>query len=331
MRKKGIPTRMGKKLGFWAQDTFFAMGTFVTHSAYGMRAKRALSRAKAETLRLERLFSRFLPSSEIGRLNACAGTESVCLSPETWDLLSFAVEMSRLSGGCFDITVGPLTRLWSAHLSGKPIPEAAELQAAAALVGCQFLRLDAAGKTARLAKPGQSVDLGGIGKGYAADRIAEVFRNHGIACALTNFGGNVAAVGARPDGSPWRIGIRHPRRPDCLLGAVEVADRSVVTSGDDQRCRLDAQGRRYHHIVDPATGRPSEAGLVSVTVIAPSSTTADALSTCLFLSGPEKGKALLVKFPGIQAILVDAESTVHMTQGLRESFHPAEPLQTRWI
>jgi thiamine biosynthesis lipoprotein len=193
-----------------------------------------------------------------------------------------------------------------------------------ALVGYEDLTLDRDRMTVGLKRTGQSIDLGGIGKGFAADKIVELFRGYGISSAFTNFGGNVAAIGSKPDGSPWHVGIRHPRKEEGLIGAVLVSDKSVVTSGDYQRYFVDNDGIRYHHILDPATGYPADSGLVSVTVISDSSVTADALSTLLFVAGMEKGIECLESFPGTEAIFADRKLNIYVTERAMEYFQAAE-------
>jgi thiamine biosynthesis lipoprotein len=174
--------------------------------------------------------------------------------------------------------------------------------------------------TARLRRVGQSIDLGGIGKGFVGDKIVDVFEQFGVSSAYSNLGGNVVTVGSRTDGSPWQIGILHPRQENRLIGAVSVVGETVVTSGDYQRAFTDRQGKRHHHILDPKTGYPSDSGLISVSVIAQKSLTADALSTILFVAGLEKGLQFLRAFPQIEAVFVDADLHVTVTQGLRTRF-----------
>ena len=177
--------------------------------------------------------------------------------------------------------------------------------------------------SAELGRAGQAVDLGGIGKGYAGDRAKEVLRDHGIASAYANLGGNVITVGHKPDGTPWQIGIQHPRQEGALLGVLSVTDRSVVTSGDYQRFYIDGHGKRQHHILDPTTGYPAASGLISVTVVTDRSMVADVLSTALFVAGLERGLGLLEGYARAEAIFVDANLRVYVTRGLRPYFQPA--------
>ncbi|MEM5771067.1 MAG: FAD:protein FMN transferase, partial [Bacillota bacterium] len=178
--------------------------------------------------------------------------------------------------------------------------------------------------------PGQSVDLGGIGKGFASDPFMTIFQDYGITSAFSNIGGNVSTLGNKPDGLPWRVGIRHPRQ-EGLMGAVAVTGKAVVTSGDYERFFIDKLGRRFHHILNPLTGCPAESGLISTTIIADSAMTADALSTAVFVAGLERGLELIRKHLGVQALLTDDQLRVYATRGLYQSFQPAEGLAVTYI
>jgi len=311
--------------GLVAQTTHCAMGTVMSHKVFGPAAEQGLAAACREIARLEGLLSRFLPGSDISRVNGSAGAEPVKISTDAYEVLCEAVAFSRLCPGCFDVTIEPLVALWSRGKAALTAPDEDSIGRALALVDYRDLRLDAGdcypfAMTAGLAYTGQAVDLGGIGKGYAGDRIVEVLRQFGVASAYSNLGGNVVTLGSKPDGSPWRVGIQHPRQENRLLGALSVVDQSVVTSGDYQRCFTDRQGKRHHHILNPTTGCPAEAGLISVTIVADRSLAADALSTSVFVAGMEKGLAFLRGFPRSEAVLVDADLRVYITPGLEGRF-----------
>lgn len=311
--------------GLFAQSEKFGMGTVISHKAFGEHAGEAILAAEKEVIRLEGMLSRFIPDSEISRINAQAGAGYEKVSSETFAILCEAVKFSKRSG-CFDITIGPLVDLWKKASEIYEPPERAMILKTLSLVDHNDLRLDDGIKTAGLKRKGQSIDLGGIGKGYAAEKIIDVFKKHGIKSAFTNFGGNVIVLGAKPDGSPWRVGIQHPRKEGGLIGAVSVAGKSVVTSGDYQRFFFGKDGRRYHHLLDPVTGYPSESGLISATIISANSVTAEALSTILFVSGM-KGADILKSYPGTDAILVDTNLGVTVTRGLEDCFEPAEDIK----
>jgi thiamine biosynthesis lipoprotein len=303
-----------------AQTTHCAMGTVMTHRAFGSYAQDSLTAVRSEVTRLEGLLSRFLPDSDISRVNGSAGRKSERVSRATYDVLSEAVEFSRSCPGCFDVTVEPLVTLWNAARESGARPDASSIRQILPLVNYRDLILDPRAMTAELRNGGQAVGLGGIGKGFAGDRILEVFKRFGVSSAYSNLGGNVVTLGAKPDGSPWHVGIQHPRQEEGLIGAVSVVNQTVVTSGDYQRYFTDGQGKRQHHILDPMNGYPSESGLISVSIISDKSVLADTLSTILFVAGMEKGLAILRSFPGTEAILVDSDLQVYVTLGLKTRF-----------
>lgn len=314
-----------------AQSTHVGMGTVMAHHAYGPRAAECLAAIRREAARLEESLSRFLPASEISRVNRSAGGGSESVSQDTYALLAQALEYAARSQGCFDITIGPLAALWhSARETAMP-PDHASIRAALALVDYRDLLLDPSRRTAGLRQVGQSVDLGGIGKGFAGERFLEIYQEYGILSAYSNIGGNVVTLGGKPDGAPWQIGIQHPRQEDRLIGSVAVTGKSVVTSGDYQRYFIDRQGIRRHHILNPASGYPAESGLISVSIVAENAMQADALSTMVFVAGLEPGLDLLRDYPGAEAVLVDQRLQVFITPGLEGSFQPEQGARVRQL
>lgn len=310
-----------------AQSAKYGMGTIIANRVFGELAEEALKAAEKETARLEEILSRFIPDSDISRINKSAGIKDEVIGSETYEVLSRAVEFSQCSQGCFDITVGPVMDLWRSSREAVKPPEEAKLRQILYLVNYHDLVFEPDKKAVSLKKAGQSLDLGGIGKGFAADKILEIFRTYNVTSAFTNLGGNVAAIGAKPDGSPWRIGIRHPRQDHNLIGVVSVINKSVVTSGDYQCYFIGSNGKRYHHILDPQTGYPAESELISVTVAAESSLAADALSTILFTTGMKTGLELLKLFPGTEAIFIDINLKVYVTQGLQAYFQTCDDIK----
>jgi thiamine biosynthesis lipoprotein len=296
------------------------MGTVVQQTVWGGNARQAAAAVQREIRRLQSLLSVYSSGSDVAGLNKMAGKGPVTLHPDTVRVLSRALEISSLSDGAFDITAGPLIKAW-AVTSGNPVPPSGSaISSLRDLVSYRDLHVDGPGRSAYLAKPGQMVDLGGIGKGFAGDKAASVYRRHGIESALLDLGGNIVAVGSRPDGSPWNVGIQDPAgaRGECL-GVLQVRNRSVVTSGDYERY-FEAGGRRYHHIIDPATGYPASSGLSSVTVVGDDSMTADGLSTAVFVLGAEKGLRLIAQVRGAEAVLVTSAREVIVTDGLKQAF-----------
>ncbi len=307
----------------------FGMGTEMAHRAYGENAAKALKAVEEEAKRLERLLSRFTPESDVGRINAGAGGKPVTVGVETLKILELAADVSAISRGCFDVTIAPLADLWDYKNAVSP-PEAGRIRGVLPLVGYRDIVFDKAEKTAGLKREGQSMDLGGIAKGYASDRFMEIFSEYGVVSAFSNIGGNVSTLGSKPDGSAWRIGIRHPRAED-LIGVVETCEEAVVTSGDYERYFTDAAGKRYHHILNPKTGYPAESGLISVTVVAKSAMLADALSTAVFVAGLELGAAILSNYKQAEAVLIDEKLRVYVTRALKNRFESASGIALKYI
>lgn len=304
------------------------MGTVVNQIVYGAAARGATLAALQEVRRLEALLSRFSRRSDVSKLNRAAGEKPVRLHPEAIRVLAKAFEVSRLCDGAFDVTASPLVSLWKVTSDSPAVPSEDAIMQARRLVDYRCLFVDESSGSASLKGPGQMVDLGGIAKGFAADRAVEIYRKRGVTSAMIDLGGNIAVLGSKEDGSPWNVGIQDPDAPrgECL-GVLSVSDKSVVTSGDYERF-FEVDGQRYHHIVDPRTGYPAESGLRSVTVVASLSMTADALSTALFVLGLERGLELLRTIratessEGVEALFVTGRREVHMTPGIAETYTP---------
>lgn len=290
-------------------------------------AERAIADALAEVKRLEQLMTPYGDSSDIARLNAAAGRRSVRVDPATLDCVSRALEMSRLSQGTFDVTFHALRGLWHFDDVTRPsLPDPAEIRRRLPLIDYRRLRLDRAGGTLFLEKPGMAVHLGGIAKGYAVDRAVAVLRARGFADAIVQAGGDLMLAGSK-GGQPWRAGIRDPRGPrDANLAVVPVIDHAFSTAGDYERAFL-LEGVRYHHILDPKTGYPAR-GVRSVTLWAPDATTADGLDDAVFILGVKRGLALVERLPDVAAVIIDDGGRVHVSarlQGRVEILHPPTP------
>lgn len=302
------------------QRELFAMDTFMTLTAWGPQGQEALDAAVEELRRLDALLSTGSAASEVSRLSREGGGP---VSEDTAALLAASLEAYRATEGGFDPTVYPLMELWGFPTRDYRVPSAEEIAAVLPLVDASQIRLEG-GQVAL--GPGQKLDFGGIAKGYAAARVMEVLRAHGVTSAMVSLGGNVQTLGRKPDGSPWRIGIQDPEAPQgAVLAAVEACDLAVVTSGGYQRY-FEAEGRRYVHILDPRTGSPAESDLLSATVVSADGTLADALSTSLYILGREGAEALWRASGGsFDMVLVSEEGEVLVTEGLRRSFQPERP------
>lgn len=310
-----------------AEVTGFAMGTYARVVVEGQGAERVIAGVMPTLDRLTKALDRFDPESDVGRLNARAGEGEVAVGEATARIMADALRIARLTGGAFDPTIGPLVDLWGfvnptgeqdspsqGTVQGQAPPDPGAIEAALDRVGYQGLRVDPTSGTAALERPGMVLDLGGIAKGAAVDILAEQLREAGARRAFIDLGGNLYALGRKADGSPWRVGIQHPRQSGAVIAVVEAVDRAISTSGDYQRYFIH-QGTRYSHLLDPSTGYPARE-LASVTVLAPSGAEADGLSTALFILGAERGKALAESLPGVEAVFVDQGMNVTYTRGL---------------
>jgi thiamine biosynthesis lipoprotein len=292
------------------------MDTLVTQIGHGASGPAAIAGAETEMLRLERLLSFYSSESDVGKLNLAAGSREVSLSAEAIDVLGRAKALAEATDGAFDPTIGPLVRAWRAARAEGTVPSPEALRIATCLVDHRDLRVDAVRQSAGLRRTGQAVDLGGIAKGYIADRMADVHREAGVTSGLINAGGDIVAVGSRPDGRPWRIGLQHPRRRrGRWFAVVPAANQAVVTSGDYERYH-EVRGTRYHHLLDARTGYPAISGLISVTVIAERAVDADALATAVFVLGADAGVELVRRIGSCQAVLVTGDGTVLISKSL---------------
>jgi FAD:protein FMN transferase len=291
-------------------------------------ARAAAAAVFAEFDRLDALMSVWREESDVGRLNASAGGAAVHISPEVAEVLRAAHQVSAWSDGAFDVTFGALSGLWRFdHDQDNRIPAAADVAARLPLI--DYRRVELHGNTARLATAGMRVHLGGIGKGYAIDRAVAILRAHGLSDVLVQSGGDMYASGTRGDRA-WSIGIRDPRGPaDQLLATLALTGAAISTSGDYERF-FEADGRRYHHILDPRTGQPAT-GTRSVTIVAPQSMLADAVATAVFIMGPDEGMALVGRLPDVEAAIVTGEGELRISPGLRGRLQvAAASLPDRW-
>lgn len=299
------------------------MGTIVEITAEGGEANAlhtAANAAFAEMNRLSDMMNRYNPASVVTAVNDAAGARAVSVPPELMEVLAMAQRMSARTDGAFDITIGSL-RGWRFRPGEERVPAPAEIAAELRLVGWRKLVLDPAAGTAFLREPGMRIDLGGIAKLYILDAGWRTLARHGVRRALLNGGGGDVRAGGPPDGPPWRIGIRDPRAPDRLFGVLAVTRGFVASSGDYERAFV-RDGRRYHHIIDPRTGYPSD-GPRGVTVIAEEIEAANGLSVAVMVLGKRAGARLVAATPGADALIVDRDGSVWMSDGFRARLSPA--------
>ena len=260
------------------------------------------------------MFSNKIEDSEISRINS-AGGNSVEVSDETVTLLRKAIYYGDLSNGAFDVTIAPVSNLWDFHAEAPALPAPEAIYEAASHVDYKNILID--GNTVRLLDPYASIDVGGIAKGYIADILKKYLKEQGVKHAVINLGGNVLAMGSRLDGSDYNIGIQKPfDMTGEPITSVRISNKSVVTSGTYQRY-FEADGKLYHHILDPNTGYPCENNLTSVTIITNSSLTADALSTTCFLLGYDKSMRLIEQLDNVDAVFITNDNKIHYSKNFQ--------------
>ena len=294
----------------------FLMGTMVTLTAVApneILVQAALTAGFQEIRRIEALISTWIETSDLSRVNQAAGQEPVSVSEETFALLKRALEIADYTEGGFNIAIGPAVRLWNIPEAPR-IPSDMELEIAAQYVDYHDIHLDPTRRTVLLEKPGMQIDVGGIGKGFAAEKAAAVMQEVGASGGLVAVSGDIRVFGKRADGTAWPVGIKHPRQPGEILATLDATDEAISTAGDYERAFI-KDGVRYHHILDPETLQPARL-CQSVTIVAPDGTTADGLDTGIFVMGPVKGMALIERL-GVGGVIVDAEGRVTVSSRLR--------------
>jgi thiamine biosynthesis lipoprotein len=294
------------------------MGTVVFVTAVGADESTAQQAAKAgldEIRRLEELLSTWIPASELSKVNAAAGQEPIQVSQETVEVLERSLDMAKLTNGGFNIAVGPAVKAWNASGEGQ-VPPQKDLEALRPQIDLSEIQLDKKKRTVWLRRQGMQIDVGGIGKGYAADLAARVMQASGASAGVVALSGDIKTFGRMPDDQRFVFGIQHPRKEQGeILGRIELENEAVSTAGDYQRYFM-KDGIRYHHILDPATLQPAR-GCQSVTVIAKEGVMADGLDTGIFVMGPDKGMALIESLPDVEGVIVDQEGKIVVSSGLK--------------
>lgn len=261
-------------------------------------------------------------TSEIAHINQRGYLEPVKVSHDTFSVVERALEMAKVSGGAFDPTVGPLVEAWGIGGDNPRRPPQDEIDHLLKLIDASKVVLNPDDLSIRLLVEGMKLDLGGIAKGYAADEVAKVLRESGVNSAIINLGGNVLTIGVKPDGTSWRIGIQNPHTErGGHVAIVNVDSKTVVTSGPYERY-FELDGVIYHHILDTKSGYPVVTDLLSVTIITDESIYADALSTTLYSLGLKEGMTLIDSLEGVEAIFIDNNDTIYLSEGFEEGLYP---------
>ncbi|MDD6847971.1 MAG: FAD:protein FMN transferase [Oscillospiraceae bacterium] len=294
---------------------FFCMDTPMSITAYGSNSENAVNEAKDKIIELDGLLAVDKKSSEVHILNR---DKSLKGSKDIINLVKRSKEISEQTKGAFDITTSPLTELWGfrTYLQ-KKVPTENEINNALKSVSSNNIQIN---KDKITLENNASVDFGGIAKGYASGKVKEIFEKNNIQSGLISLGGNVRAIGKKPDGSNWTVGIADPDNTTEQIGVLSVNDTAVITSGGYQR-NFTEKGKTYHHIIDPKSGYPADSGLKSVTVVSKDDTLADALSTALFVMGLEKAVDFF-KGSGLDfgAVFITDNDEIFITDNLNNSF-----------
>ncbi|TET64819.1 FAD:protein FMN transferase [Candidatus Aerophobetes bacterium] len=288
--------------------TEMIMGTVVEISVIPADEE-AIKEAFDAIKKVDELMSTYKPESEVSILNRQGENH---LSPQTTQIIQEAIKFSEMTEGAFDITCRPLINLWKRAKKEAKIPTLQEIEEAKELVSYKKIALE--DDLVKFQQPGMQIDLGGIAKGWAVDKAIQALKKRGVRAALVNAGGDLYALGRRGLWKKWELGIQHPRDQEKILTTIEVSDKGVATSGDYRRY-FTLEGRRFSHIVDPRTGETVEEVPMSVTVVAPDATTADALATGIFVLGPEEGMKLIESLPGIEGLIVSEGMRMDSSSG----------------
>lgn len=298
--------------------TQVALDTVCTITAYDC-SEETLDQCFKKIEGIEQKMSVDLEESEVSQINQNAGIRPVVVSDDTFQVISEAIKYSELTSGRFDITVGPLVKLWGINKPEQKVPSEEEIQEAITKINYTMVDLNDEQKQIFLKEKGMSLDLGGIAKGYAGDAIVDILKKSGAEHGIVDLGGNLSVIGTKPDGTDWNIGIQTPfQATGEYFGVVSVSDRSVVTSGIYQRY-FKENGKIYHHIMDTRTGYPVDNGLAGVTIIYGKSIAADALAKS-FAMGLEKGMEFVKNQKDAEAIFVTVDNEVYITPGLEGFF-----------
>ena len=306
-QESAVVIRVQMQMGTLVKITAVARNESVAHAA--------ATAGFAEIRRLEEILSTWIQTSELSRVNASAGLKPVSVSPETMTVVQGAIQVAEMTDGGFNITIGPAVDAWNV-IEGRRIPTESELESLHPLVDLQAVHADVRKQTIFLEKTGMRIDVGGIGKGYAADQAVMAMKKAGALAGVVALSGDIKTFGELPGGRKFPVGIQHPRKEGEVLAFIDLENEAISTAGDYERF-FERDGVRYHHILDPKTLQPARS-CQSVTVIAREGIWADGLDTGIFVMGVESGMRLVEALPDVEAVIVDHEGSVHVSTGLRD-------------
>lgn len=304
------------------EDTKFLMGTVVKISIYNENKQEALTAAFKKVSTLADAITVNQKGSEVDKINNNAGKKPVKVSKDVFELIEKAVYYSKNSNGAFDLTIGPITQLWHIGFSDARKPSQEEIDQALKLVDYHDVKLNHQKQTVYLERAGMQLDLGGIAKGFIADKVVEVLKKHDVNTAIVDLGGNIYVMGDSPfrKNKPWNVGIQDPKSVrGTSLGKLPASNKTIVTSGIYERY-LKVDGKTYMHLMNPKTGYPFDNNLMGVSIITNKSVDGDALSTATFDKGLEKGLKYIEQKKDTEAIFVTKDKKVYITSGLKGKF-----------
>lgn len=301
--------------------TELLLGTSCNIKIYGYKDEKIFVKVFNRIREIEDEMTINRAGSEIDEVNASAGIHAVKVSEDTFYTVKKGLEYSNISKGRYDITVGPLVKVWGIGTDKAKVPSLDEISASKRYINYKDVIMDDIAKTIMLKNKGMIIDLGGIAKGYAADEVAKVLKDNGVKHAIINLGGNVLTIDANPNGNLWRIGVQNPFSEERgeSIGTIEVRDKTVTTAGIYERY-FEYNGKKYHHILDIDTGFPVENELAGVTIITNSSTEGDGIDTAILLMGLEKGMEFVENQKDIEAIFVTKNKEIYLTSEIKTNF-----------
>ncbi|WP_423738977.1 FAD:protein FMN transferase [Clostridium cibarium] len=303
-----------------SEKSYYILGTLINLKVFGKESEKAIDEAIERLIDIDNKMSAFKESSEISKINKNAGIALQTVSNETFSLIDKSISYSELSEGAFDPTIRPLVSLWGIGTKSERVPTEIEINDNLKLVNYRDIILNKDDNSIGLKKQNQSIDLGGIAKGYAADEVVNIFLKHGIKSAIIDLGGNIFVLGNKNNESFWNVGIQNPFMPRGEhIGILSLKDKSIVTSGNYERFFI-KDNKAFHHIIDPKTGYPSSSNVISATIISDNSIDGDGLSTGVYIMGLDKALDLIESIKGVDAIFITNDKNVFVTSGIRHNF-----------
>lgn len=307
------------------EQTNIVMDTPVTLRAYGKNAQKAVEESFKRLTELDNMASSAISTSDVSKVNAASGKSYVKVHPEIMNMVETSLKYSKLSSGAWDITMGPIINLWGIGTDNEKLPSDAEIKARMPLIGYDKISVNEKDSSIMLQKQGMAIDLGGIAKGFAADEVLKIYKKYNIKNGLINLGSSsIYALGKNESGNPWSIGIKHPRSEESgnYLGIIKITNEALSTSGDYERYFI-KDNKRYHHIMNPATGAPADTGVMSDTIIVDGNNPernmlADLLTTTVFVLGPEKGLKFVEGLKDVSCEITSPDNKIYQTSSFKE-------------